>query len=159
MEALPKCAKAHGSPLAELGVGLGQGGLRGHHAGMPGPGSLSEPAIWPCVLGPRLVAKQKPGAGSLALQALHKAICQRCFPKAPSKELPLEKLAWAAARQRRLGALGKSANHPEIKSPLLVVPAPLCQVSQPRGSRDGAQAGLSSPDDGMGVGADHRRAG
>lgn len=50
------------------------------------------------------------------------------------------------------GVLGTSASHPEIKSAPLVVPASLCQVSQPRGTKAWAQVGLFYPDDNMGWG-------
>lgn len=73
------------------------------------------------------------------------------LPHAFSRELP-EKLAWARARQGRRGALGTSASHPEIKSAPSVVPASLCQVSQPRGTKGRGQAGLFYPDDDMGWG-------
>ena len=100
------------------GVGCGRGGPPGRHAGMLGPGSRSEPAIWPCVLGPRLVAKEEPcgwvpGTPGRRMKPFVKGVSQKLL----WKELPFAKLAWAGARQRHLGALGKSASHPEIKSP------------------------------------------
>ena len=100
------------------GVGWGGGGPRGRPAGMSGPGSLSEPAIWPRVLGPRLGAKEEPcgwvhGPPGRCMKPFVKGVSQKPLWKA----LPFAKLAWASARRRRLGALGQSASRPEIKSP------------------------------------------
>lgn len=112
---LPKAQRARAGRAGQRASG--GGGLQSHHAGMLGPGSLSEPAIWPCILGPRLGAKQGPGARSTALQApasshLSKAFLARGCPWRSRLGL---------GPGRRLGAPGKSASHPEIKSPPLVV--------------------------------------
>lgn len=110
--------KAQRAPAGRAGQqASGGGGLRSHHAGMLGPGSLSEPAIWPCVPGPRLGAKQGLGARATALQApasshLSKAFLARGCPWRSQLGL---------GPGRRLGAPGRSASHPEIKSPPLVV--------------------------------------
>ena len=121
----------------------GRGGRRGHHAGMSGPDSLSEPAIWPSVLGPRLGAKQEP-RGWVPSPPGRRV---KPFVKGISLKLPHQRSCLLRSRLGPepggdvWGLLAKVPAVPRSEVPLWVVPTSLCQVSELRGHRGPHETG------------------
>lgn len=72
--------KAQRAPAGRAGQqASGGGGLRSHHAGMLGPGSLSEPPYGPASRDPGWEPSRGLGPGPQPSRPLHQAICQRLF--------------------------------------------------------------------------------